>query len=500
MVLTIWDIFHYLYKRKVLIIITLCICVVLSQLYVYRSKSYSAEVIIEYGGSKIEQGQSPDGEALDVYEIVSPNVIAKALDDLNLKANVDTIRSSVTITPIIPEDVATIKKSKEKEGEEYTYYPKQYSVKFVDKSGNKYGSYARDVLDAIIKNYTAYYSETHVTQSSLSNIDNDIKVGSHDYIEIAEIIEDNATSFIKYLDDQIETNPTFRSSKTGLSFSDLSQSFSDLKQFDLPTLFSRILKNQVTQNKEILLKKYAQRKDELLLQKANRNEKATLTSNLMDRFVESNRKVANSVNNGNNPNNGTNQIASTDIVTSTKLGQEKTTYDNLIDKYVKTGIEGLTAQIDADYCDTIISQFNAAATQPVNTTAQKKQVETEITTLGEKWDHLYQLATTTLDDYNATVASQYITWLSGVSIESTISQKLYMAVGGVLGLGLGCLIAIALEVSKELKRQRKCAIEDALDVEEKPEEKENKKDDKENLKEEETAAKDEKEDNENPIA
>ncbi len=454
MVISIWDIFRYLYKHKLFIIITLCLCIAVSELYVYRSKTYSAEVVIEYSGDGISEGKAPDGTKLDVYEIVSPNVITKTIDELDLTANVDTIRSAVTITAIIPNDIATIKKSKEKEGEKYDYYPTQYSIKFEDTLGHKYGLFARDILNSIIKNYTTYYAEKHISQAAIANIDSDMKIGAHDYIEIAEIMDRNASNYIKYFEERTSQNAAFRSAKTGLGFADLATSFQHLKDLDLPALYAYILNNQVTRSKEVLLKKYAQSKDEYLLTKANREETKTLTSGLMDKFVQSNEKVANSTNTANDSTTGESQIASTEIVTDTSLGQEKTTYDNLIDRYVDNGVDSINSQINANYCDSIIEKFHEEKSYPVNTPEQKKHVEKQINTIAKQWNTLYKEAITTLDDYNAKTSSRYITWLSGVSVNSTISQKLYLAIGSVAGLGLGCLIAIAMEIVKEMKRHR----------------------------------------------
>ena len=58
MKLTIWDLFHDLYKHKLMIIIgTLC-ALVLANLYVDRIQTYSAEVVIRYKDACVSNGYS----------------------------------------------------------------------------------------------------------------------------------------------------------------------------------------------------------------------------------------------------------------------------------------------------------------------------------------------------------------------------------------------------------------------------------------------------------
>jgi len=347
-----------------------------------------------------------------------------------------------------------LKKSKEKAGEEYTYNPVLYSIKFTDKTGAYNSVYARDILDAIIKNYTIYYSENHLSQASFSQIDSDVKIGSHDYIEIAEVIKSNTGSIIQYLENKAGEDSSFRSPTTGFSFDDLSKKYTTIKQVDLPSVFSNILRGQVTQDKEVLLKKYEQKKDKLALTQQNEREKSDITSKLIDRFVESNKKAEAEQNDTKNSNNK-NNVTSADSVYDANVSKAKTTYDDLMDKYVQSGVNGINAGIDTEYCDSVIKLFSAAPDPNIDAVKMKSVVESEINDISKKWSDLHTATIQTLSDYNSYVASKYITWLSGVNVTQVMSMKLYVGIAFAIGLTLGCVLAIGLEIVLEMNKKKK---------------------------------------------
>ena len=87
-----FQVFRYL--KRWWILIALCSCV--AGLYMYRytknNQEYTAQTIIRFTNSGIENGEAPDGSKLDVSEIFSSTVIENALDILGDEAGVDAIR------------------------------------------------------------------------------------------------------------------------------------------------------------------------------------------------------------------------------------------------------------------------------------------------------------------------------------------------------------------------------------------------------------------------
>jgi hypothetical protein len=445
MKITVWDIFRYINKWKVGISVIVLIIMLATVLYVNSNQTYIAETIIRYTDQNAKSGLTPDGKALDVYEIISPNIIEGALKDLNIKESIERIRSRIIITPIIPNEIVELKKSKTKEGEEYDYSPIDYSVKYAAESG-KNGAYARDIIEAIIEYYSIYYSETYLNNAVIPEIDFDSDINNHDYLEVAEVINSSAASIINYLEGLHSANPDFRSPATGMSLSDLASRYKTIKNYDLPALFSNIFNTQITKDKDTLLKKYKYRQEQYVLACQYKTQSADVALSVMERFVERNEAVENSL--GRKDENG---IKTQDIFVHEQSSRTKTTYDDLMDSYVSDGVGAASALIDSSYCQTVIETFSRPADKGVDYEAAKAEAETTIEYIRDKMSKLYDLTNATIKDYNSLNVSRHIESLTGTAIRTGLSLRFYLLVSCILGILLGILAAIAIEVIAKLR-------------------------------------------------
>jgi len=447
MKITIWDIFHYIYKWKIEIIAIILFTMLVTMWYVNSHQTYSAETIIRYTDQNARSGFTPNGSPLDVYEIISPNIISGALEDLNIKGSVEEIRSKIVINPIIPNEIVELKKSKNKEGEEYDYFPTDYSVKFTVGS-DKSGAYARDILDAIIKNYSIYYSETYLNNAVIPEVDFDTDLENHDYLEVAEVMNSSVTNIIKYLEERHSGNPDFRSPTTGMSLNNLAVEYKAIKNFDLPALFSNIFNAQITKDKEALIKKYKHRQEQYLLTSQHQANSSNVALSLMERFVESNKSVPNSYNRDTDKEFNTN-----DVFVHSKMRRTKTTYDDLVDKYVLDGVGAAHSLIDSNYCETVIEAFSRPVNENVNYEEAKARAEKSIEYIRNKMSRLYKVTYETIKDYNNLNASRHIESLSGITIKTGLSLRFYLLIAFVIGTMFGILAAITVEVIFELRRK-----------------------------------------------
>ena len=78
MKLTIWDLFKYIWKHKLMIVLGTALSLIAANLYVNNIQTYSAEVVIRYKDACVSEGKALDGSEFDSNEIVSPKVIATA--------------------------------------------------------------------------------------------------------------------------------------------------------------------------------------------------------------------------------------------------------------------------------------------------------------------------------------------------------------------------------------------------------------------------------------
>lgn len=454
MKISIWDIFRYVYKWKIVIIVIMIMSMTGVWAYVDRNQTYGAEIILRYTDKNAKNGLTPDGGKLDVYEILSPNIISGAISELNIKESVEAIRSKIVITPIIPDEVVELKKSMTKEGKEYNYFATDYSVKYTAGS-DKSGAYARDIIDTVVKNYSVYYSERYLNNGVLPEADFDIDTAMYDYLEITEIMNANVKDTVSYLEERGSANPDFRSPLTGKSFLDLTNDYLYIKNIDLPGLFSNILNSQITQNKETLLKKYQYRKQQYILENKNKTEESNVALTLMEDFVKSNKTVPNSYNqNDPNTQNDNSNFNNSNIFVDDAAARTKTTYDKLVDNYVLDGVKAGTLLVDIAYCDKIITSFSGAPNSSVSIDDAKKTADSDILYIKGKLEKLYKITDDTIRDYNSLNASNNIVSLSGINISIGTPINLYLLLALVIGTLLGIVFAIAIELILGLKKEQ----------------------------------------------
>lgn len=445
MVLNIWDIFHYIFKWKWMIAVLVAVCVLFSTFYVATNQSYSAEIVISYTDPNMESGYSPNGEVFDVYEIIAPSVISAAISELEIPATVSAIRNAITITPIIPQSVRDLQESKTENGEEYTYYPTDFSVKYT--VGSDYsGGYARDVLEAVMKAYNVEYAEKYLNTYVLPRADFDLSPEQHDYIEIAEIMKEKADETIEYLEGKVEASDGYRSPKTGYTFSDVLKKYQTLKEFDISALYANIFAGRVTQDREVLLKKYAKRVDDYGVQRDSKLEEANLSRDLMDRYVSSSTK---------NPSTSEGYKTDSQNVNepfySTELKPDQATYDDLVMAYANAGVEAENLNVSSDYCNKVIEIFSSDVGTEVND-AYTQLVNEGISTISAKMQEYYDIIDQLARDYNSYSATQYIVNKSSVNITTNVPFRMHLLVSVVAGLGFGIILAVAIEVIRRLRR------------------------------------------------
>ena len=152
-----FEILRYLKRFSMLIFLLTMAGAAMIYLYAQGKQQYTASVVLKYTNDGVKDGYAPDGSELDVNEIYSSTVIAQAMDSLGASGRLTTVRSNCSVTPIISEEQEKINDALIEKGEEVTYFPDTYKVSLVV-DGKLGGSYARNMLDAIMQSYCTYYT------------------------------------------------------------------------------------------------------------------------------------------------------------------------------------------------------------------------------------------------------------------------------------------------------------------------------------------------------
>jgi EAL domain-containing protein (putative c-di-GMP-specific phosphodiesterase class I) len=448
------EIIDYLKKNILVIIVTAILSVGLGVLYVNRSQSYVASTTISYVSENAKEGKDENGKDLDVYGIMSPAIIEKATRSLGLSANVEQIRSAMSVTPLVDSTTQTKNEALADKGEDVEFFPTDYTVSFTH-NGRFGAQYGIQLVNKILEYYDEYIRETQTNVKKIPDSITDIDYNDYDYMQICELYQAQMQTMLDTLSSLNTQAPDFRSAKTGLTFNDIMSYVQNIQKTEYAKLYSYVRKGLLTKNQEILLKSYQYKVQELSVVYQKKLEESNSSYNILVDFYK-NYKEGQQVNNdftGKDSNNTTNNI-----VTEERVGSLTTTYDTIITRYIDSGVESKTAECDMAYYNTLINDFqNDSVSQEVKNN-YSQLADGLITKMGTVLGEYIEMANETIDSYNVYKGTEFISYLSSVSTKAQLSSMTILLFAVVLGVCLGVIIAVCLEIMKKLREQAKLEI------------------------------------------
>ena len=260
-------------KKKLfgyMLMLAVCIGVVFGAVIVgfkaLTGNSSYANAVISFSYDGIDQGQDPNGGALDVTKIKSTPIVSAALENLQMKdVDVEDVRSAMKITGVMPDsvkqEIAVINTVAEDAAEYYTnisdldYFPSQYVVRLNKIKGLK-AEQTSELLNAILSAYRDYFLETYANTDVLSLSTNVINYEDYDYLQAADMLTNQIDLMQNYVDARAEEAGTFRANSTGLSFGDLSNSIETIRTLDLGNFISYVQSRNLTKDAAIRVDYY----------------------------------------------------------------------------------------------------------------------------------------------------------------------------------------------------------------------------------------------------
>ena len=445
-----FNIIRYLKKWWPLIALMSFCAGVFFMRYATSNQSYTAQSIIKYNYSKAEDGKTPSGEDLDVSEIFSSTVVKEAIENLGLTVNVDTIRSGGTVTGIVPDDVTKTQEAKIDKGEDVEeYHSTEYIVK-LSVSSEYSTEYVRTMLDEILSCYFANFGEKYVDYSTIPNNAAALDGQGYDYIEQAEILNDTVAEITENLGNCQAAHPEFVSSTTGLSLSDLLDEYNYVSDVEIPYLFSEILGGKLTQNREVLLKKYQERYNTYVMDGDVDSEKVAAVLEVIQSYGNKNKDGSLYYQRGarSGTEDDTGGFVLSDVYEEDTNIDRTTVYDNLISDYVTILNRQSNNVIDAAYCQYIINVFQGASdssdVSDENQAFTDQAVEQEIAALQGRLNTLYETLSLTMKEYNEYCGAVNLGVLASTTVSEKINVKLYILLGVAVFFILGICGAILL--------------------------------------------------------
>lgn len=444
------DVFRYLKKYRAMIACVSLLAGIAfflaAQLHIQQ---YTAVTVIEYTGSRAEEGYSPDGKKIDTTEIYTTNLVAQAMKKLDIdytQATADDIRMNIHVEPVITEEDLLVQQSKLDNGEkDYELNPTRYVVSF--NCGVSNGKeYPRMVLNQILQEYASYYGKNHVNTSLTANPVSDITAKEYDYLEMAEVMDNTLTSITEHLSDKVAWNGEFRSSQTGYSFQDLKDEFTFIQDVEIRQLFSEILAGRVTKDRNLLLEKYR-----------NRNNDLEISSNAASFEIEKIQGIISAYENAmgefnapavNGQGDNTGEILQNNVLPDVYDDWNKdedgnwtpvdrtAEYDVLLRKYIEDRTLYEYNGIDRDYNNYILGVFaEGPAGSPQ---ADQERIQAEIARLAEEINTLQAVYYATNDEYNEYLGAQNIMMLSSVRVTERFPIVVFTILIIVIFGALGC--------------------------------------------------------------
>ena len=449
------------YLKKILPIIVI-ICVLATYAINFKlknSNTFVASEVIHYNDPAAEQGLTPTGSKLDVNEIKSSAVMSKVVNKMGLTGiySVDSLISRISITPILDEDKVAQKEAKLEEGEEYVYEPSTYIVSFTA-TNNEGTDFARTILDETLDVYFAEYSQKYVNVAPTKNVIENIESENYDYIEMVEMIDTGIDETLSTLYQRMEQNPYYRSTETGVSFSDLADEFSYIRHVKLSALFSKIYKYQVTKNKTVLISDYTTRIDNNNILNTKEENIVKDTVAVIDAYVEKMRESGNT--------NITyeyilDNVHERNLTDSYSPGDQTVTYDELIYAWREHNEKRDHSVIDSAYCQYVIDTFQKCTGACGNKECQlsgqtcsqlhnenyeqiKGEIDSELKSLVSDLGDLYSASMKTNEEYNEYLGTSYISVLSSASVKPSVNVNLYTLIAFFFLIILCCGSAIVI--------------------------------------------------------
>ena len=424
-------------KKIIAVFAALCILISCFASLAIGSMNKKVSMIISINFTGIEKGLNPDGSKFSAIDIISPDIIANALQNISLsdKIDVSKVRSGVSVKPIVPTNIVDIVKAQRERGNDYIYNPNQFEISLknsVIKEGN-----SSQVLDAIVDAYTAVVNEKYSNRTAIGNIVKKVNYDEYDYPEITMITRDQMSIIRSYLNEKISEAPYFKSSSTGMTFQDINKSLDVLDKVDLNRMNSLIMGYNVSKdiNKLVTSYQYRIKTDELEKRKSEAEQKV----------------VKEMLNSYKRPNN-TLLISGSETQMQTSDDKESY-YDTLMQRATDAGVRAVDKANDILY---YTDEINALWQSKVPADTRKKaeeDVKVMIKSIQTKMNNWIDIVEKASKDYYDVKYARNIVKISPVSADSDVNLKKNITMGAMAGVFIGAFYVLFKKYWMESKKR-----------------------------------------------
>ena len=435
-----FDLLRYLKRFGLLVLAVTIAGTALVYVYCRNNQTYTAKAVIRYTNDKINEGLNPDGTELDTSEIYSSTVIAQAMDALGQNESPNLIRSSCYVKGIVPDDEKTKQEALLDKGEEVTYVPDMYEVGLTVNS-NRGGSYASNMLDAILQSYFTVYTEKHVEEQLEVNPSSGLLEKGYDFYECIYILENDTNEMLNHLKAKRDKYPDYRSSVTGYSYSDLCDIYKEFTDYVIPSLYAKVIDGPQVIDGDILRKKLTNQIKELQRTEKTNSERRDYLHKIITNYSDKNKAMLEYHYSKDGKGTETDYILK-QVEDNHERGDVEIVYDKLINEYVSLDKSIRKSQIDRKHKEYLLSVFGAIGSGGSGTEEQHKELSNLINSYEKKLYDYYDTVSKTSREFNNVLSANYLKMHASVTVSQSINTKMYVAIAFAFFLVAGIVLAI----------------------------------------------------------
>ena len=226
------------------IVVLMCVFVFISLIVTYTGSFNKKSVVLSLNYEEASKGQNPNLTRYNVYELKSDRVMERVISNAGLQDVLTPTELSEHI------DIAENSSGKTIDpNDSSTYYiSTSYTVSYRMNREIKNIS-VDDMMTLICKSYNDMFHEENVGTKSVLKYDlGDIE--GKEYIEIAKLFTNKSDQMLRYIQQRIEENATYRSDITGQSFQTIKKMIQNVQNYSIKKYSAFVLESGLSRNKD----------------------------------------------------------------------------------------------------------------------------------------------------------------------------------------------------------------------------------------------------------
>lgn len=226
------------------IVVLMCVFVFISLIVTCTGSFNKKSVVLSLNYEEALKGQNPNLTRYNVYELKSDRVMERVISNAGLQDVLTPTELSEHI------DIAENSSGKTIDpNDSSTYYiSTSYTVSYRMNREIKNIS-VDDMMTLICKSYNDMFHEEYVGTKSVLKYDlGDIE--GKEYIEIAKLFTNKSDQMLRYIQQRIEENATYRSDITGQSFQTIKKMIQNVQNYSIKKYSAFVLESGLSRNKD----------------------------------------------------------------------------------------------------------------------------------------------------------------------------------------------------------------------------------------------------------